>query len=36
MSGIVLTMREKNGADKVIFEAEAKAIVRYLEEMARK
>ena len=36
MNGIVRTMREKNGADKVISEAEAKVIVGYLEEMARK
>lgn len=36
MTGIVRTMREKNGADKVISEAEAEAIVRYLEEMARR
>lgn len=35
MEGIVRTMREKNGADKVITEEEAAVIVRYLEEKAR-
>jgi len=36
MSRIVRTMREKNGADKVITEAEARVIVGHLEEMAHK
>lgn len=34
MNGIVRTMRVKNGADKVISEAEAEVITRYLEETA--
>ena len=34
MSAIVRTMREKNGADKVISEAEAALITAYLEETA--
>lgn len=36
MSGIVRTMRENNGADTVITEAEAAVIVGYLEEVARR
>jgi mono/diheme cytochrome c family protein len=36
LAGIVRTMRDKNGADKVISDDEARAIVRYLEETAGK
>lgn len=36
MSGIVRTMRDKNGADKVISDAEALVIIGYLEETAGK
>ena len=36
MSRIVRTMRDNNGAETVISEAEATVIVGYLEEMARR
>ncbi len=36
IAGLVRTMREKNGADKVISDAEALVIIAYLEEKLRK